>query len=340
MSTIRIGISGWRYGGWAGVFYPAGLPHRRQLEFAARAFSTIELNGSFYSLQTPESYGQWYGDTPEGFVFSLKGGRYITHFRRLRDVERPLANFFASGLFALREKLGPFLWQFPPQMPYDEERFDGFFSLLPRDTEQALALARRRDAWMKGRVRLAIDEKRPLRHAVEIRHASFLCESFVTLLRKHRIALVVADAAKRWPLVEDVTADFVYLRLHGAKELYASGYTNASLDRWAARIRAWSSGGEPADARRISTVAAPPATARDVYCYFDNDAKVRAPFDARRLTQKLDLEPLGDGFEFPSAGALKRVPTNTPAIRPDNRWASFWQKRSSRIKRAEPRSRK
>ncbi len=290
LSDIYIGISGWRYSPWRGVFYPKELTQDRELAFASRALPSIEINGSFYSLQRPESYARWYRDTPGGFVFSVKGPRYITHMRRLRGVEAPLANFLASGLFNLREKLGPILWQFPPNFRYDPGQLGSFFELLPRDTEQALALARRREGRMTGRARLAIDRNRPLRHAIEIRHESFVDESFVALLRRHRIALVVADTAGKWPYREDVTADFLYLRLHGDKKIYASGYTDKALDRWARRIRAWSSGSEPADARRISGKPPKPRRTRDVYCYFDNDIKVKAPFDAQRLMEKLGLE--------------------------------------------------
>ncbi len=287
--TLRIGISGWRYTPWRGVFYPPRLPQRRELEYASRALDTIEINGSFYSLQRPEYYAAWYRDTPAGFVFAIKGSRYITHMLRLRAFDRALANFFASGIFNLRDKLGPFLWQFPPNFGFEEESFERFFAALPRTTEDALALARRRDARMTGRSRLAIDSSRPLRHAVEIRHPSFVDPRFVDLLRRWQIALVVADTAGKWPYREDVTADFLYLRLHGEQEIYRSGYTEASLDRWAARIRAWSEGGEPDDAHLISAKPPPRRRSRDVYCYFDNDIKVHAPFDARRLAQKLGL---------------------------------------------------
>ena len=289
MGNIYIGISGWRYAPWRGVFYPKDLTQDRELEFASRALNSIEINGSFYSLQQPESYAAWYAATPRNFVFSVKGNRFITHIRRLRDVDEPLANVLASGIFNLREKLGPFLWQFPPSFRFEPEVVERFLSLLPHDTEQALSLARKRGARMKGRSRLAIDASRPLRHAMEVRHKSFEDESFVALLRKYRVALVVADSAGKWPYREDVTADFVYLRLHGEEELYASGYTDDALDRWATRIRAWSGGGEPADVRRISNLPAAPCASRDVYCYFDNDVKVRAPFDARRLIEKLGL---------------------------------------------------
>jgi uncharacterized protein YecE (DUF72 family) len=289
-AAIRVGISGWRYEPWREVFYPKDLPQRLELEYASRLFGAIEINGSFYSLQTPESYASWYADTPKGFVFAVKGGRFITHMRKLRDVEEPLANFLASGLFNLREKLGPILWQFPPTFRYDRARLEPFLELLPHDTESASRLARRRAPWMKGRTRLAIDAPRPLRHAVEIRHESFLTPDFIELLRTHGVALVIAETAGRWPLYEDLTADFVYIRLHGDQELYRSGYQDEALERWAARIRAWSAGGEPRDARKILAAKPPAAKSRDVYCFFDNtDAKLRAPFDAQTLMAKLGL---------------------------------------------------
>ncbi len=287
MAKIRIGISGWRYPPWRGVFYPADLPQHAELHYASRCFPSIELNGSFYSLQTPQSYARWHEDTPDEFVFAVKAPRFITHIKRLRGIERPLANFFASGVFALRGKLGPILCQFPPNFRYDHDLFARFFEALPRDTQAALKLARGRDSRMKGRARLSIDRKRRLRHAIEIRHPSFLDEGFVSLLRAHDIALVVADTAGRWPYVEDVTADFLYLRLHGDGQLYVSGYSDAALNRWAARIRAWSRGSQPRDAKLITKKRPKARKSRDVYCYFDNDAKVKAPFDAMRLVGKL-----------------------------------------------------
>ena len=317
MANIRIGISGWRYEPWRKIFYPADLPQHRELGFASRAFPTVEINGSFYSLQTPRSYETWYRETPAGFVFSVKGPRYVTHILRLKNIRKPLANFFASGVFNLREKLGPLLWQFPPSLRYDEPLFENFFSLLPRTTADALRLARARDSRMHGRSTLKIDATRPLRHAVEVRHASFAAPEFVAQLRRHRIALVVADTAGKWPYLEDVTGDFMYLRLHGDKELYASGYTDAALSRWATRIRAWSRGREPRDAHRV---ADPPKAAapRDVYCYFDNDIKVRAPFDADRLLQKLRVARADPTFQFPSRRALRNARPVRPL--PPFRW--------------------
>jgi uncharacterized protein YecE (DUF72 family) len=289
-ARIRIGLSGWRYAPWrGGAFYPEDLPQRRELEYAASHFPTLELNGSFYSLQRPEYYAEWRDATPEGFVFAVKGSRYITHLRRLKEIETPLANFFASGLLELGPKLGPLLWQFPPQLPFLPERFDAFFALLPRDTEAAAALARRHDGRLEGRASCRTDAKRPLRHAVEIRHDSFRDPAFIALLRRHGLALVVADTAGRWPLLEDLTSDFVYLRLHGDEELYASGYSDAALQRWAERIAAWTAGGQPADARLASGTAPRKRAGRDVYVYFDNDVKVHAPYDAAALARRLGL---------------------------------------------------
>ena len=290
MAKIRIGISGWRYAPWRGGFYPEGLKQADELQFASRALPSIELNGSFYALQRPQSYAAWYDATPPGFVFSIKGNRFITHIQRLRDIDGPLANVFASGVFNLKEKLGPFLWQFPPSFRYDAELVEHFLSLLPHDTEAALELAQHCEPRMKERSLLEIDKKRKLRHAMEIRHESFIDEGFIALLRKYNVALVVADTGGKWPYLEDVTADFMYLRLHGDKELYASGYTEPALERWAQRIEAWSKGGQPKDAHCVSASKPKARKSRDVYCYFDNDIKVKAPFDARRLIERLGLE--------------------------------------------------
>ncbi len=240
MKDVRIGISGWTYPPWRGVFFPKGLAQRRELEFASRQVNSIEINGSFYSLQRPESYRSWYEATPADFVFSVKGGRFITHMKRLKEVETPLANFFASGLLCLKEKLGPILWQLPPNFRFDPDRLARFFALLPRDTIAAAKLARKHDARLKGRAVVTADRKRPLRHCLEIRHPSFETDAFIKLLREHDIAMVVADTAGKWPLLEDVTSDFIYVRLHGDEELYVSGYTERALREWARKIRSWS----------------------------------------------------------------------------------------------------
>jgi len=284
---IRIGISGWTYPPWRKVFYPEDLPQRKELEYASRAVSSIEINGTFYSLQKPASFKKWHDQTPPDFVFSVKANRYISHVRRLKDVEEPLANFIASGLLELGPKLGPLLWQFPPSFRYDRGRIESFLKLLPHDTEEAARLAHHHGETVAGKTALSTDRKRPLRHAMEIRHASFINEEFVALLRNHRVALVVADTAGKWPFMEDVTADFLYLRLHGDKELYASGYTDAALETWARKIRRWAAGGNPRGAALTSKAAPLRKDGRDVYVYFDNDVKTRAPFDARTLMRKL-----------------------------------------------------
>jgi uncharacterized protein YecE (DUF72 family) len=288
MARLRIGISGWRYAPWRGKFYPKELPQRLELHYASRQFDTIEINGSFYSLQRPESWRSWYRDTPRGFVFAVKAPRFITHVRRLREVEKPLANFLASGVLELREKLGPILWQFPPNLKYDEALFDEFLSLLPRDSEKAAAMARKHDSHIRHVGELSTRRKRRLRHTIEVRHESFADPAFIQLLRRHRVGLVISDAATDWTKLQDVTAGFVYLRLHGDKELYASAYSDAALDDWARRIRTWMHGRQPRDAKpRASRVPPPTRKSRDVYCYFDNDAKVKAPFDALKLRERL-----------------------------------------------------
>jgi uncharacterized protein YecE (DUF72 family) len=269
MHQIRIGISGWTYAGWRGEFYPPGLPHKRELEYASRQFNSIEINGTFYRMQRPEYFVSWRRTTPSGFVFAVKGSRFITHMKKLKDVEIPLANFFASGVLALEEKLGPILWQFPPQLAFHADRFERFLDLLPKSTTDASRLAARHDDKVKPRAWLKTDRRRPIRHAFEIRHESFMDPAFFALLRRYDAGFVVADTAGLWPYSEEATSDFVYVRLHGASELYTSGYSDQELDRWAERVRGWQ---------------------RDVYVYFDNDRKVRAPFDARRLAGRLGVD--------------------------------------------------
>ncbi len=266
---VRIGTSGWVYAPWRGEFYPPGLPQRAELEHLSRQVNSVELNGSFYALQKPSSYQKWHDATPEDFLFAVKGGRFITHMKRLREVTAPLANFFASGLLAFADKLGPILWQLPPTLPFDRDQLDAFFSELPKDTEAAADLATHHDERMEGRAVTTTDRKRPLRHAVEVRHPSFTNPAFLALLQSHGMAAVIADAAADWPYLEELTADFTYVRLHGATELYASGYTDEALDKWAERITGWREAGI------------------DTYAYFDNDKKVRAPHDALALTTRL-----------------------------------------------------
>jgi uncharacterized protein YecE (DUF72 family) len=268
-AVARVGISGWRYPPWRGVFYPKGLRQRDELRYVADHLTSVEINGSFYALQRPANYRTWYAETPTEFVFSVKGPRFISHMKKLRDVELPLANFYASGLLALREKLGPILWQLPPNLGFDASRLTEFFTMLPRTTFAAARLARRHEERLADRALTRADADRPLRYALEVRHGSYRTPEFVELLREHDIALVVADTAGRWPLFYDVTSEIVYVRLHGDQELYVSGYSDEALATWAERIRGWTAAG------------------RDVFAYFDNDVKVRAPYDAIQLLQRL-----------------------------------------------------
>jgi uncharacterized protein YecE (DUF72 family) len=286
-ARIRIGISGWNYPGWRGSFYPADLAQRRELEYAAGRLDSIEINGTFYALQRPESFASWRDQTPDHFAFAVKGSRFITHMKRLLDLDTTLPNFFASGVLALEHKLGPMLWQLPPTTTYDPDRLEAFFEHLPRTTTAAARLAEGHDRRVEGRALTTTDAERSIRHALEVRHRSFRDPAFIDLLRRHDVALVVADAAGDWPSLEDVTADFVYIRLHGAEELYTSGYDDAVLDAWAAKIRRWAAGDAPASERTVGTAGARRESGRDVFAYFDNDAKARAPFDAMALAERL-----------------------------------------------------
>lgn len=269
MATARVGISGWTYAPWRGEFYPTGLRQADELGFVAERLNSIELNGSFYSLQKPASWLKWRSQTPDGFAFSVKVPRFITHMRRLDDIAEPLANFFASGVLGLGPKLGPFLWQLPPNLDYDPDLIATLFARLPRDTEQSLATARGRGERMRGKELLEIDAVRPVRHAIEPRAHSFDDQQFADQAAEAGVAVVLGDSAGRWPRLDWLTADFAYARLHGDTELYTSGYDAAALDEW----EEWTRDHLDHD--------------RDVYVYFDNDVKVRAPFDAMELTERL-----------------------------------------------------
>lgn len=317
MSEAYIGISGWTYAPWRGVFYPSRWPRRRELEYCCAHFNSLEINGSFYSLQTPDRYRDWYRQAPAGFRYAVKGGRFITHMKRLRDPALALANFFASGVLLLADKLGPILWQLPPDLAFDPQRMAGFLDLLPGDGVAAAALAARHDQRVAGRAWLRAAGVGQVRHALEIRHPSFLQPEALELLRRHRVALVLADSAGQWPYTEDLTADFVYVRLHGAEQLYASGYSDAQLDWWAARLTAWRDGGEPADARRLLPASAP-RPGRELFVYFDNDAKVQAPFDAQRLAARLGTGRISCPAP-PAAGAAIRGSSPSPGRPPRRR---------------------
>jgi uncharacterized protein YecE (DUF72 family) len=286
-ADIRIGISGWRYEGWQGTFYPEGLSQKKELQFASSHFNSIELNGSFYALQKPPSFKSWSDDTPDDFIFSIKAPRFITHIRRLKDCEGPMANFCAQGILRLGKKLGPVLWQLPPSFKFEAELFESFFRLLPHTHKEAANVGANHDRFMNGRTWLEVEHDAPLRHAVEIRHKSFANEEFISILRKHHVALVVADTPQ-WPRLFDITADFMYCRLHGSEKLYASGYTLEAIDEWATRVLAWSRGEEATDGDKASATDGPKQSSRDIFIYFDNDQKVRAPFDAQTLRKKIE----------------------------------------------------
>jgi uncharacterized protein YecE (DUF72 family) len=284
---IRVGISGWRFDGWRGGFYPDDLPQRRELEFASRHLNSIELNGTFYSTQKPHSFQAWRKETPDDFVFAVKGSQFITHIRKLENVEGGLANFLAQGMLCFGRKLGPILWQLPPQTSFNAERIEAFLKLLPHTHRHAAAYAKQRDEWMAGRCWLEVEEDLPLRHAMECRHKSFATPEYIELLRKYDVALVVADSVK-WPVMLDITAEFVYCRLHGSEKLYPDGYTPDAIDAWARRVIAWSRGEEVIDGNRIHPESANRQVSRDVFVYFDDDKKERAPFDAQTMSRRIE----------------------------------------------------
>lgn len=286
MGKVRVGTSGWSYQEWRGDFYPDDLGSDRELTYAAERFDTLEVNGTFYSLTDPSTCRHWHDSSPADFVFAVKGSRYITHVKRLQDMERPLANFFASGILELGEKLGPILWQLPPNMKLDTDRLDQFLSSLPSDSSEAADRAREHDDRVDS-VSYGPGTNHRQRHVLEIRHPSFFRPETATLAKRHGVALCTSHSSE-WPLTEQVTAGFVYIRLHGPEEIYSSDYTDDDLKRWAQRIETWKTGGEPDDSERISDLGPPPRKGRDVYVYFDNTAAGHAPRDASRLQELLN----------------------------------------------------
>ncbi|GAB3437993.1 DUF72 domain-containing protein [Phycicoccus ginsengisoli] len=261
-----VGTSGWLYPRWRGEFYPKGLRQRDELSYLADRVTSIEVNASFYSLRRPSTYAGWRGAVPDCYPLALKGGRFITHLKRLRGVEAGLANFFASGPLALGPSLGPILWQLPERVEFDAAVVSDFLDLLPRTTTAMAALARRHDDKLSDdRVLTKPGTHRPVRHALEPRHASFDTDEARALLRDKDVAMVHADTAGRFPTMGDGTASFHYVRLHGEQRLYGGGYSEGTLASWAEQLAGWTSAGE------------------DAYVYFDNDADGRAPYDAVRL---------------------------------------------------------
>lgn len=276
MADIRIGTSGWTYPHWRGPFYPSGLRQRDELGYLSEQLPTVEINGSFYSLQRPSSYQRWHDETPGDFVFAVKGGRYLTHLRKLTEIDTPLANFLASGLLSLGAKLGPILWQLPASLPFHHDRIEAFFRLLPQTCGDAADLAAGCDPtkferWDQQPVLAVDDRTRPLRHAIEVRHPSYQCDEFAALCGRYGVAIVLADTAGRWPWIDRPVTDFGYFRLHGSRELYASSYSDEELDSWVQRITGWLQ----------------VAGMRNLWIYFDNDAQAHAANDAMRLVKRI-----------------------------------------------------
>jgi len=281
---VRIGVSGWVYPPWRGVFYPKKMAQRLELAHMGKTFPVNEINGTFYGTMSPDSFAKWRVAVPDDFVFAMKGPRFITHILRLRDAKQPLANFLASGPLCLGPKLGPLLWQLPPSFKFDAARIESFLTLLPHDTEAAATLAKTHDSRIK-KAWVKTDKKRPLRHAMEIRHDSFKDPAFIKLLRKYKVALVCADT-EEWPRLMDLTADFVYCRLHGAGELYFSNYDSKALTEWSKRVAAWAKGDDP-PGEHVLADKKQTKPKRDVFVFFDNTAKVHAPDNALKLDAKV-----------------------------------------------------
>jgi uncharacterized protein YecE (DUF72 family) len=260
---IHIGVGGWTFEPWRGVFYPEGLPHAKELEYASRQLTSIEINGTYYSLQTPETFRKWREATPEGFVFSVKGSRFCTNRKVLADSKEAIARFMAQGLLELEDRLGPLLWQFAPTKKFEPGDFAAFLDNLP---EQAAG--------------------RALRHAVEVRHDSFRSPEFLRLLRERNVGLAYAEHFT-YPEMADVTADFVYARLQKGSDEIETAYPDDQLDAWAGRLKAWAEGGEPADLPRVDPGHALKKTPREVFAYVIHEGKVRAPAAAKALIQKV-----------------------------------------------------
>jgi uncharacterized protein YecE (DUF72 family) len=259
---IRVGIGGWVFAPWRGEFYPKGLPQARELEHASRKLTSIEINGTFYRTQKPDSFRKWAAETPDDFVFSVKGPQFATNRRVLAEAGESIERFFASGVLELKSKLGPILWQMAPTKKFDPADFEGFLALLPKELDGC-----------------------SIRHVVEVRQESFLVPAFIELLRKYSVAVVLVESGKH-PLIADVTSDFVYARLQGTSDKEKTGYPAKALDLWAKRARTWADGGAPDD---LATVGgkAPAKGKRDVFIYMISGAKVRAPAAAMALIERV-----------------------------------------------------
>jgi uncharacterized protein YecE (DUF72 family) len=262
LGGAHVGIGGWTFAPWRGAFYPKGLPHARELGYAAQRLSSIEINGTFYRTQTPATFRKWASQVPDGFVFSVKGHRVVTHRGDLKTAGDAVAHFLNSGVLELGDSLGPLLWQMPPTKKFNETDFGGFLELLPREIDG-----------------------RPLRHVVEVRHASFGVPEFIRLLRQFRTPVVLAEHAT-YPAIADVAGDFLYLRLQKGDDAITTGYPEEAIAHWAARIRQWLDGRPPSDLPLLAA-ADSKHKPRDVFAYFIHEGKVRAPAAALALIEKL-----------------------------------------------------
>ena len=263
-ARVRVGVGGWNYPPWRNNFYPPGLTHQRELEFASRKLTAIEINSTYYAAQKPATYANWREQTPDGFRFSLKAPRYATAARVLANSGKSINAFVFGGLAELGDRLGPVSWQFMPTRRFDREDLAAFLDLLPRELNGS-----------------------PLQHVLEVRHDSFMCADYVALAREHRVATVFTDSAD-YPSFADVTGDFVYARLMRSEASISAGYADAAIDSWASRARAWATGGEPDDLPRVGAANKRASkTPRDVYIYFIGSAKERNPAAAMSLIGRL-----------------------------------------------------
>lgn len=288
MGDIRIGISGWTYAPWRGSFYPKGLTQKKELEYASRQVNSIEINGTFYALQKPATFQNWYQQTPDDFIFSVKAPQFITHVLRLKECEEALSTFLASGLLCLGKKLGPILWQFPPMVTLKDDRFEKFVKMLPHSSVEAAELSKGHSDRIEGKAWTETSGNFPFRHAFEFRHRSFENPDFIEMLKANQIAVVCADSGKKTaPYIEDLTSNFAYVRMHGQDPAYKKGYTEATMKKMANRILTWSVGKQAEDAVCVSSKEPFPGE-KDVFVYFDNDEKTTAPDDAIRMLKKLN----------------------------------------------------
>jgi uncharacterized protein YecE (DUF72 family) len=261
-ARIRIGVGGWTYGPWRGTFYPEDLPQKRELEHASRHLTSIEINGTYYGSQKPATYAKWRDETPDDFVFSLKAPRFAMNRTVLAEAGGTITRFFNSGVTELKDKLGPINWQFLPTKKFDPADFEAFLKLLPRE--------------IAGR---------PLRHAIEVRHASFRTPAFIALARKHNVAVVIAGDSS-YPQIGDLTAPFVYARIMGTQAAEAEGYSNARLAHWAACAKAWAGGSSPDDLEYVEARSGE-GEPRDVFLYVISGHKVHNPAAAMSLIKRL-----------------------------------------------------